>query len=425
MKLAIVVWVPFLVSALSAQVAPYNSSERAQLVLAEARSLETDIKTIRPKLFQNLDRHEAEIVAPIEFEVPDGHNLHSDSLNDCYAFRDPFGTPKVHIGLAFARGLHMFIDAQLLSRAMNKPDLGNKYVNYVLAGWAENLRLQQQNLAPRAIESPYTYFDAPRTVRDQIEGPSSRLYGAALAFAMAHEVGHHVLGHTVASKTQSAENEMKADAWAMQTLVGSGEPPAGGFLILGYWGALYDADSATATHPSAKDRGVAMIRSTLDNLDRFADRASSNGISIESVRKELEAALSQLGESGSQPTGDVGNNGLVKALRGVLQAVRTGGPSLPGSLDIDSNTSLRCVERSHLTCSRSFRDSEKAREVYQSLSQALISINRDCRNDTDNDSDTVSSIFCHSDEGADVMLSLRGSSSTRLEVSVSFFRPNR
>ena len=102
MKLAIVVWVPFLVSALSAQVAPYNSSERAQLVLAEARSLETDIKTIRPKLFQNLDRHEAEIVAPIEFEVPDGHNLHSDSLNDCYAFRDPFGTPKVHIGLAFA-----------------------------------------------------------------------------------------------------------------------------------------------------------------------------------------------------------------------------------------------------------------------------------------------------------------------------------
>jgi hypothetical protein len=418
MKRIAFILVPFLLSPLGAQVLPYDSTERAQLISKQAKALEDDIATIRPQLFRNLGPREAAIVASITFEVPDGEGINRETVNDCYAFTDNRGRRRVHIGLLFARGLHMFIDAQLLSRAMNRPELGEKYVNYILAGWAENARLQQRNLAPKPIESPYTYLHASQQVLDSIEAPSAEIYGGALAFAMAHEAGHHVLGHTVEGRKQSLDNEIKADAWAMQTMIGSGEPPTAGLLIAAYWSALFESDSANATHPSSKDRSVVMIQSTLDNLDRFADRARQNGVSIESIRARLTADLKQLGGQGGV---DPPNTDLGKALREALRAEVTGGSSLPDSINIDDETSLRCAERSHLTCRRSFKDSERAREVYQSLIQVMTSIDRECRNSDDN-TENSQSFFCPFSDRSDIMLFYRPNG-RQLEVSVEFFKP--
>ena len=278
-------------ASLHAQLLPADSAERRKLLEETAREVLSNIETIRKTVFANLPLDQSSIVNQIKFLVPQAGD---DDINNCFAGRNAQNVRVVIIGPAFSRCLRMFIEAQLIARAKGQPALSTRYIDYVLDRWKQNLALRNAAQPPLFIEAPQTYMGAPPDLLKAIEEPASVLYGASLAFAMAHEVGHHILGHDVASKKQSIERERDADSWAMGTLLASGQPPAAGLMVISYFSALFEVEGASATHPADADRAREMIVRTLANLDRFAPRAAANGVSIDLIREKLESARNQL-----------------------------------------------------------------------------------------------------------------------------------
>lgn len=110
-----------------------------------------------------------------------------------------------------------------------------------------------QGLTARAVLlDQKRYIVYSRSFMDRVKNPI-RDWAALGLFA--HEVGHHLAGHTIFAQGSSRKTEMEADEWA-------------GF-ILGYLGATeaeatnavdnYAATIATLTHPSKSERRAAVV----------------------------------------------------------------------------------------------------------------------------------------------------------------------
>ena len=321
-------------ASLHAQLWPADSTERRKLLLETARELESNIKTIRKTLFANLPSEQSAIVNQIKFEVGEAE---ADDFGTCFALRNSQNVRIVIIGSAFSRSLRMYVEAQLIASAKGQPDLLTRYSDYVLDRWKQNLALRNAAQPPLSIEAPQSYMGAPPDLLKAIEEPASVLYGGSLAFAMAHEVAHHVLEHDVDSKKQSIERERDADSWAMDTLLASGQPPAAALMVISYFSSLFEAEGASATHPAPPDRAREMIVRTLANLDRFAPRAKANGVSIDSIREKLESARNQL-DGTTSPGVDPE---MEKAVKALFRAAPDAFSELRGRItdrDSDSNT---------------------------------------------------------------------------------------
>jgi hypothetical protein len=187
----------------------------------------------------------------------------------------------------------MFIDAQLLGRAMHDSAKADQYTEYIRSKWRENLNRSRRGLDPVIPESPQGYFHASTELMNGISRNSNKLYSAALTFAVAHEVGHHVLNHEVRDRVHSVEREKAADQWAMDAMIAAGEPPTAALMVMTFFSSFFAADPS---HPSPDERELSMIRETLAHLDRFEERARENGFSIERYREQLKAGLQQLSD---------------------------------------------------------------------------------------------------------------------------------
>ncbi len=279
----------FACSAIPAQVVPKSSQEP---LLEMTRALLKDLKSVKALLLTGVAQRDLPVVNSITFQVPDGYT--SDFYN-CFAGKDANGNRVVWIGLGLTRALRMFIDNLLIAEVTHDPHRANDYIDYVRGKWRENLSRAKDGLAPVFIESPYTYSPTTIEVLHKISGMSDSLYSGVLSFAVAHEIGHHILDHDVLGSEHSEKNEEEADSWAMLTLLAAGQPPTVGLVLVGFSDAFLEEGPS---HPSNGHRAIAMIRATLANLDRFADIASSKGVSIESLRKQLTDTLAGLQSDG-------------------------------------------------------------------------------------------------------------------------------
>jgi hypothetical protein len=273
-----------------AQAAAIGSQERQQLFRQAAKDLILDLEKIRSALIPGVKDTDLPIVNSVKFRVPD--NDTDDTIN-CFAGQEADGTRVVYVGLGFSRALAMFIDAELLAKELNNPAKGQQYIDYIRTRWKENLDRGRRGLDPVFVQSPYEYFHVSDQMVHKIELNSNRLYSGALAFAVAHEMGHQIRKHDVRSPVHPLEEEEAADNWAMETMITAGMPPTAGIMTMTFYSSFFADDPS---HPKTNDRELSMIRQTLANLDRFSERARANGVSIEAYREQLRAALQQLTE---------------------------------------------------------------------------------------------------------------------------------
>ncbi len=306
---------------LSAQTAPIGSAERERLLNQSTKQLLDDLEQIRRRLASGVDPSELTILNSVEFRVPDAH--YDDFIN-CVAGRDSNGTRVVSVGLGFARAIRMFADGELLARALNDPAKGNEYIEYIREKWNENGARSRKGEDPVPVESPYEHFHASDELIEEISDMSNRAYTGSLAFAVAHEVGHHVLNEGVGIGNPSLDEEKRADDWAMKTMVSAGEPPTAGILVMSFYSNFFTAD---ASHPDPDERVIDMVQTTLDNLDRFSARARANGVSIEEYRSQLTDGLRQLKASGTGQARSVQSSQGAGSFLSALQEVVNDIPS--------------------------------------------------------------------------------------------------
>ena len=100
---------------------------------------------------------------------------------------------------------------------------------------------------------------------------------AAVAFVLAHEIGHHVLGHVDAppadSAAESRDRETQADRYATSLTMRAGIPAFGALPALGLFAAAEgEVADPDATHPLAVCR---ILRAMMYTVDRLAEDEKS------------------------------------------------------------------------------------------------------------------------------------------------------
>jgi hypothetical protein len=320
----------------SGQIAPYRSPERDKLLHEETVHLLHDLEAIRAALATTIDPIDRQVFNSIAFKVPDGY---SDDFINCYA-GEVDGKRVVLVGLGFARAVAMYIDAQLLARRLGNPSLEDRYTDYIREKWQENLRRSQRGQDPIVPESPYEYLHASPDIIKEITSDSNKLYSAALTFAVAHEIGHHVLGHNIHTRLHPLDREKAADEWAMRAMVKAGQPPAAALLVVAFYASFFAVD---ADHPRPEERSIALIQQTLENWDALAASARSKGVPVDSYKRQLTAVLRQLSNKNSSSSDNLSaqdDDAFQQGLEEILKNIRTGFRNVIGNVERQRTSSI-------------------------------------------------------------------------------------
>lgn len=208
------------------------------------------------------------------------------------------GKRFVAFGIEFYRALGMGIgDTTVIQVAKKQSNATTKYMKYAIPLLMNNSR---KAVSERVfIKDPYSYFNI--SIEDAIALRQNTDYGlsytgavlGSTAFVIAHELAHHVLGHSDTppkSLQESREREEAADLWACKTLLRSGYMPIAGVLSLTMF-YFMDQDAIKherqRTHPAEIRRIEAMIDATLGNLSLFKERLNSLDIPLETIKQQL------------------------------------------------------------------------------------------------------------------------------------------
>jgi hypothetical protein len=161
------------------------------------------------------------------------------------------------------------------------PYIYEKYVDHLNNVIDRNDRAVGQERAQ--LQSFAEFAGIPPEIEADIMGQGAAEYysGAlavtAISFVLAHEIGHHVLGHLdtpPASRAESRAREAEADRYAVDLAVRAGMPPFGVIPALAIFEVAEEeyADPA-ATHPRAGCRILDALLATIDLL--AADEATA------------------------------------------------------------------------------------------------------------------------------------------------------
>ncbi len=91
---------------------------------------------------------------------------------------------------------------------------------------------------------------------------------------LAHEIGHHLLGHTLGSGGSSPNLELEADYFSGSTLQKMGSPLATTTLGMDF----FAMETVSLTHPKRLDRVEAMRKGWSDSNDKFPQIANVNDL---------------------------------------------------------------------------------------------------------------------------------------------------
>lgn len=189
------------------------------------------IELIRPALFDGLTGEELTVYRRVVFRVTE-----NDSLSRAWSGRDENGQRVVTIDVGYARQIYAMAQALMIEQVENKPAL-IPYIRYVLQSW-------QNHSSFIKLPPEFVGFDFDKIMNDPNQALAfGKMNASAMAFIMAHEVGHHVLGHynnpppNDLAKLRQLEED--ADRWALKCLE-SAHPhfsPLSGVLplIFGYY----------------------------------------------------------------------------------------------------------------------------------------------------------------------------------------------
>jgi hypothetical protein len=282
-----------------------NGAERERQLESMRRDDIADIERMRQQLFSELRGREAEVYKKTQFRVNP-----SDFYGLAQAW-EPAGDPVVEISVGFIRSIQMALDALTIELAFARPGFLKTYAAYVARGLARNAALATRGQPLGFIKAPGDFAELSDAEIRRLDGEvltrqRGREGGGALAFVLAHEVGHVVQGHIAQvnlTLSQRVANEEQADKWAVDLLLSRGMMPIGGILPLTF-GHLMEksgyVSQAVRDHPPTLGRIRKIYVATLDALPRFREEIQKSGRDYDDVRREVERGLRALDEDISE-----------------------------------------------------------------------------------------------------------------------------
>lgn len=201
------------------------------------------------------------------------------------AYRD--GGRMIEISFGFLGVLIELCDDWILSEyySAQDPDIYNKYEAYLT--YLNGIIDRNERSVGQDPVTPQPFADfagIPAEVAAEIMSRSDAqeylgaLRMAAIAFVLAHEIGHHVLGHLEAPRADTAAEsrarESEADRYAAELTMRVGVPAFGALPALAiFTAAESDVADPDATHPLASCRILEAMIYTVDHLAEDANSA--------------------------------------------------------------------------------------------------------------------------------------------------------
>jgi hypothetical protein len=268
-----------------------SEAERKQDLHDIAKGTSEVIEAIRPALFGWLTGHDLKVYREITvFRVSE-----LDDLSRSEASWEE-GQRAVIVDVGYQREIYNLAQAYMIEQLANK-EVVIPYINYVVESWHNHTFVK--------VPSQFANFNFDKVLDDPNESAQfAKMNTSALAFILAHEVGHHILGHmdkpwpTELSKMR--ELETGADNWAFKCLRQANPhfSPLGGLLplIFGYYISPSPlAAESKADHPADLRRIHSMFQVMLDSLPDYRDEIEKSGqamgITYDNFKKWVEQRL--------------------------------------------------------------------------------------------------------------------------------------
>jgi hypothetical protein len=271
-----------------------SEAQRQQDLHEMVKFTEKSIELIRPHLFSGLTGQDLKVYREIEvFRVSDKDTLSRSSSG----WED--GQRAVIIDVGYERQIFAMAQAYMIEIIENKPVV-IPYIRYVITSWHDHASF---------IKGPpdFANFNFDKVINDPKQlSMFDRMNTASLAFILAHEVGHHVLGHNdkpwPTDPAKLREMEIAADAWALKCLQ-SANPhfsPLSGLLplIFGYYVSPSPIDAEQhSDHPADLRRIQIMFQAMKDSLPAYRKdmekEGQAYGVSYDEFKKFVDQSLSE------------------------------------------------------------------------------------------------------------------------------------
>jgi hypothetical protein len=281
----------FLLTSLYAHGQQATGKDLQELNKQAREQAQSYIDDIRPKLFADLPPNEKQIYDRIKFRLTEDNAAWETggSVND-------HGDRFISLDVGYVRKIEMLAEAVRLEGS-TKHEVLIPYIGYV----ARSL-----NERKTYIKSPASFIGMSMSEIDKLDEPSPEkrqmiaMIANSIAFVLAHEVGHHVLGHyehpAEGDMERSRQMESEADAWALKRCVKAHVSPLGGMLpiIFDYYTTAYPVKSERKNdHPADVRRLRAMYTAMLDSLPGFRAEIEAQGVSYSAFRAAAKRQLDE------------------------------------------------------------------------------------------------------------------------------------
>ena len=255
----------------------------------DVAAIEKTINVLRPALFDNLTGSEAKIYKQIVFHVSN-----AETISEAGSWVDDDGKRTVEIAEGYGRQIKMMAEAELIEDQLKKPVL-IPYIQYVVVSWRQHATF---------IKDPSAFADFDfDSFLAKPEGSLAwdKMSSGAIAFVLAHEVGHHVLGHCD-KPTQDADvqrqREFDADSWAIKRLENANPhflPTSGVIpLIFNYYITPNPiANEARSDHPADLRRIHQMFEAMEESLPQYRADIEKVGITYETYGSFVKKSLAE------------------------------------------------------------------------------------------------------------------------------------
>ena len=257
------------------------------------------------RLLPSLSPSEAKIVRAIIFDDPAVQSR--DRLDIPCAYLDKKGRRHVSMSAGFGSLILQLSVAVTLQQA----DSSCKYSDYVrYAGEVTHRNrdaIRKQSL-PESAGSALDFYHVSVEQWEQLMERNNEYYkntfmgslDAIQDFVLAHEIGHHVLGHVFHSPKsleESRKQEKAADEWAIHALVRMGELPAGGVIFAIFMVASRGSDIVfehLESHPAEFRRFDYIVEALVKNIRVLPESSFPPGYDVQSFENEMQALQIQL-----------------------------------------------------------------------------------------------------------------------------------
>jgi hypothetical protein len=264
-----------------------NQRQHDEDIRATHRNIEEFVEKLRPPLFGGLTGSEAKIYNEITFRVTD-----KDIASRAGSLRED-GTRVVEIDIGYGREIEMMAEALIIEQAQGRPVL-IPFIRYVVLAWDRKASFVKDPTA-------FAHFNPDKIDNDpQVSNQLNAMTLSGMAFVVAHEVGHHVLGHYDRPLPKDPDKlrqmELEADAWALKTCV-QAKPhisPLGGVLPLffDYYTTPSPIEHEThADHPANLRRIESMFEAMDNALPQFRRDIERQGASYADFRQFIKDSL--------------------------------------------------------------------------------------------------------------------------------------